>query len=280
MSFPLCNFLGLKFVSLMSKKASTLANKDKDRWFVLLYLGEALIRLKCPNPFLMTRICGNAPLLTKRPKLNCAIAWTWQTLCPIAIQHQGFHVIRMSLEFHQLSTGSRIPNTKNLLRAPWHDDGTGGVHGQAVDAVLVAVEAAGGHGVVACCKSCQSVHIPQKYCLVKSCTRVATKILRRFYTLLGNNRFLSSDARFLALQIDSLTIPSPENWLFESSLQLWWICSLLYHANTMSILKRIKIFSKMYCREKKSGLVLTATTNRLFNDIIIDFLYIYLLTSL
>lgn len=101
--------------------------------------------------------------------------------------------------------------------------------------------------------------------------RVATKILRRFYTLLGNNRFLSSDARFLALQIDSLTIPSPENWLFESSLQLWWICSLLYHANTMSILKRIKIFSKMYCREKKSGLVLTATTNRLFNDIIKDF---------
>ena len=52
--------------------------------------------------------------------------------------------------------------------------------------------------------------------------RVATKIHRRFFAFLGHNRFLSSDARFIALplynrffnylfpfMIDSLTIPSP-----------------------------------------------------------------------
>jgi hypothetical protein len=44
-------------------------------------------------------------------------------------------------------------------------DVTCGVHGEAVDGVLVPVEGGGGHRVVARCQRRQRRHIPQEYCL-------------------------------------------------------------------------------------------------------------------
>ena len=85
---------------------------------------------------------------------------------PIPVEHEGLHVVRVPLQLHELGTGPGVPHTQHLLRAPRHDHCACRVHGEAVDAILVPIKAAGSDGVVAGSESCQGVHIPQKYGLV------------------------------------------------------------------------------------------------------------------
>ena len=130
-------------------------------------LGEGLVGLESPDTLLMTRVRGDAPLLAQGPELDRAVTGAAETLGPVPVEHQRLHVVAVTLELHQLPARSRIPDPQHLLRATGHDDGAGGVHGQAVDAVLVPVEAARGHGVVAGSQRGQGVHVPQEDGLVQ-----------------------------------------------------------------------------------------------------------------
>ena len=58
----------------------------------------------------------------------------------------------MALQLHKLGTGPGVPHSQHLLCAPGHDHGASRVHGQAIDAVLVSIEAASGYRVVAGCE--------------------------------------------------------------------------------------------------------------------------------
>ena len=88
----------------------------------------------------------------------------------LPVQHERLNIVCVALQLHKLGTGPGIPDTQHLLCATRHDHCPCRVHGEAVDAVLVPIEAARGDGVVACSESCQGVHIPQKYCLVQPST--------------------------------------------------------------------------------------------------------------
>ena len=74
----------------------------------------------------------------------------------------------MTLQLHQLATGPGVPDSQHLLCAAGHDDGAGRVHGEAVDAVLVPVEAARRHRVVARRQRRQGVHVPEEDGLVQA----------------------------------------------------------------------------------------------------------------
>ena len=62
----------------------------------------------------------------------------------------------------------QVQAATHLLRAAGDDDGAGWVHGEAVDAVLVPVEAAGRHRVVARRQRRQGVHVPEEDGLVQA----------------------------------------------------------------------------------------------------------------
>ena len=85
--------------------------------FLGCHLSETVISLKRPNTLWMTTVGGDTPLLAKTPQPNCSITGATEALCSVSVQHQGFHIVWVAFQLHQLSTCARIPHSKYLNKS-------------------------------------------------------------------------------------------------------------------------------------------------------------------
>ena len=85
-------------------------------------LAKCLIGLQRPDSFLVTGVGGDTSLLSQRPEFDGSIAGSRQTLGTVSVQHQSLHIVRMSLQFHQFTTRSWIPDSQDLLCTSRHDN--------------------------------------------------------------------------------------------------------------------------------------------------------------
>ena len=69
-------------------------------------------------------------------------------LSSIFVEYQCFDIISMSLQLHHFGTRSRVPHPQYAFRGPAHNNSSGGIHGQTVNGVLIAIETRRGHRVI------------------------------------------------------------------------------------------------------------------------------------
>ena len=89
-------------------------------------------------------------------------------LSTVLVEYQGFDIIGVSFEFHHFGTWSRVPYSQDSLCGPANNDSSGGIHGQAVYWVLVAIKTRCGHSIVASCQCRKRIDVPKKNGLVQT----------------------------------------------------------------------------------------------------------------
>lgn len=76
-------------------------------------------------PLLMIRVTNDALMIQQTP-----------------LRHRKIHGMP-TFQFHEFVASARVPDSQLLLSAAADNDGTGRVHGKAVDGVLVAIQGRG-----------------------------------------------------------------------------------------------------------------------------------------